>query len=73
MIKSRRLRWVDLIARLTEGRSAFKALTCTPRGKRQLGWPRHRWENNIRMDLKYVSIRRIGLSQLRIGIIGEPL
>jgi hypothetical protein len=33
---------------LEEGRSAFKILT----GKRPLGRPRHRWEENVRMDLK---------------------
>ena len=34
--------------------------------------PRHRWENNIRMDLKeIVSIRGIGLIRLRIGIMEE--
>ena len=33
-----------------EGRSAFKILT----GWRPLGRPRHRWENNIRMDLKEI-------------------
>ena len=32
------------------GRSAFKILTGTPAGKRPLGSPRRRWEDNIRMD-----------------------
>ena len=31
---------------------AFKILTGKPTGKRPLGRPRHRWEENIRMDLK---------------------
>ena len=39
-----------------EGRSAFKILTGTPTGKRPLGRPRHRWEVNIRMDLKEIVI-----------------
>ena len=35
---------------------------------------RHKWEDNIRMDLEeIVSVRVIGLIRLRIGIIGEPL
>ena len=34
------------------GRSAFKILTATPKEKRTLGSPRHRWEDNIKMDLK---------------------
>ena len=32
-----------------EGRSALKILTGIPTGKRPLGGPRHRWEDNIRM------------------------
>ena len=56
---------------MEEGRSAFKILTGKPAGKRPLGRPRHRWGDNIRMDLK--EIRGIGLIRLRIEIIGEPL
>jgi hypothetical protein len=37
---------------MEEGRSAFKTLTGKPTGKGPLGWPRRRWEDNIRMDLK---------------------
>ena len=44
------------IARMEEGRSAFKILTCKPTGKRPLGWPRRRWEENIRMDLEEIGI-----------------
>ena len=56
VIKSRRLRWPGQVARMEEGRSAFKILTCTPTGKRPLGRPRRRWEYNIRMDLKEIGI-----------------
>ena len=55
MIKSRRLRWSDHVARIEEG-TAFKILTGTPAGKRPLGNPRRRWEDNIRMDLKEIGI-----------------
>ena len=54
VIKFRRLRWVDHVARMEEGRSAFKILTGTPAGKISLGRPRRRWEDNIRMDLKEI-------------------
>ena len=37
---------------MEEGRSAFKILTGKPTGKRSLGRPRRRWEDNIRMDLE---------------------
>ena len=41
---------------MEEGRSAFKVLTGTPAGKRPLGRPRCRWEDNIREDLKEIGI-----------------
>ena len=58
---------------MEEGRSAFKILTGKPTGKRPLGRPKLRWEDNIRMDLEEMAMRGIGLIRLRIGIIGEPL
>ena len=56
MIKSRRLRWTDHVARIEEGRSAFKILTGKPTGKRPLGRPRRKWEDTIRMDLEEIGI-----------------
>ena len=47
VIKYRRLGWARHVARMEEGKSAFKILTRKPSGKR----PRSRWEDNIRMDL----------------------
>ena len=41
---------------MEEGRRAFKILTGYPIGKRLLGRPRRRWEDNIRMDLEEISI-----------------
>jgi hypothetical protein len=41
---------------MEEGRSAFKIVSGKPTEKRQLGRPRHRWEDNIRMDLKEIGI-----------------
>ena len=40
------------VARMEEGRSAYKILTGKPKGKRLLGRPRRRWDVSIRMDLK---------------------
>ena len=54
--KSRRLRWAGHVARMEEGRSAFKILTGKPTGMRPLARPRRRWEDNIRMDLEEISI-----------------
>ena len=52
MIKSRRLRWAGHIVRTDEGKSSFKILIGKPTGKRPLGRPRRKWEDNIRMNLK---------------------
>ena len=41
---------------MEEGRHAFKILTSTIIGKRPLGRPQCRWEDNIRMDLKEICI-----------------
>ena len=43
VIKSRRLRWAEHVAKMKEGRSDFKILTGKPTGKRPLGRPRSRW------------------------------
>ena len=56
VIKSRRMRWVGHVARMEKGRSAFKILRGTHTGKRPLGIPRHRWEDNIRIDLKEIRV-----------------
>ena len=46
----------SFISRMDEVRSAFRILTSTSTGKRLLGRPRRRWEDNIRMDLKEIGI-----------------
>ena len=56
MIKSRRLRWAGHVARMEECRSAFKILTGKLTGRRPLGRPRCRWEDNIRKDLKEIDV-----------------
>ena len=50
------MRWVCHVARIEEGRSAFKIVVGKPVGKTPLGRPRCRWEDNIKMDLKEISI-----------------
>ena len=52
VIKYRRLRWAQHVARMEESRSAFKILTNKPTGRRLLGRPRRSWEDKIIMDLK---------------------
>ena len=55
MIKSTRLKWADHVASMEES-SSFKILTGTPAGKRPLGRPMRRWEDDIRIDLKEIGI-----------------
>ena len=54
-LKSKRLRWARNIARMEESRNAYRVLVGKPGGKRPLGRPRRRWEDNIRMDLREVG------------------
>jgi hypothetical protein len=51
VIKSRRPRWTGHVARMGERRGAYRASVMKPDGRRPLGRPRHRWEDNIKMDL----------------------
>jgi hypothetical protein len=49
-------------------RGAYRILVGRPEGRRRLGRPRHRWEDNIKMDLQEVGWGAwTGLIWLRIG------
>jgi hypothetical protein len=50
VIKSRRMRWAGHVARMGEGKSVYRFLVGKPEDKRPLGRPRHRWEDNIKLD-----------------------
>jgi hypothetical protein len=56
VIKSRRMRWAGHVAHMGEGRGAYRDLVGRPEGKRPLGRPRHRWEDNIKRDLGEIGI-----------------
>jgi hypothetical protein len=55
MIKSVRARWVWHVARMEEKRNAYRILVGKPQGKRPLGRPRHRWVDNIKMNLREIG------------------
>jgi len=55
VIKSRRIRWAGHVARMGEGSGVYRVLVGRPGGRRPLGRPRRRWEDNIRMDLREVG------------------
>jgi hypothetical protein len=56
VIKSRRIRWAGYVARVGEGRGAYRVLVGRPEGTRLLGRPRRRWEDNIKMVLREMGI-----------------
>jgi hypothetical protein len=56
---------------MREGRGAYKVLVARPEGKRPLGRPRRRWEDNIKMDLREIGINGenwIRLAQDRVQL-----
>ena len=55
VVKSRRMRWAGHVARMVEDRGVHRVLVGKPEGKRPLGRPRRRWEDNIKMDLEEVG------------------
>jgi hypothetical protein len=61
VIKSRRMRWAGHVARMWEGRGVYRILVGRPKGKRPLGRPRCRWEDNIKMDLGEIGIKEANL------------
>ena len=54
VVNSRRMRWARHVMRMAEGRGVHRVLVGKPEGKRPLGRPRRRWEDNIKMDLQEV-------------------
>ena len=74
VVKLRRMRWAGHVACIGEGRGVHRVLVRKPEGKRPLGRPRYRWEDNIQMDLQEVEGDiGTGWSWLRIGTGGGHL
>ena len=67
MIKSRRMRWAGLVARMDGRRGVYRVLDGKREGKGPLGRPKRRWEDNIKMDVEGVGwgMEWIGLAQDR--------
>jgi hypothetical protein len=62
------MRWAGHVGRIGEERGVYSVLVGKPEGKRLLGRPRRRWEDDIRVDLLEVEcgeIDWIGLAQDR--------
>ena len=74
LVKSRRMRWAEHVARMGEDRGVHRVLVEKPEGRRPLGRPRRRWEDNIKMDLQELKgVVGTGWSWLRIGTVGGHL
>jgi hypothetical protein len=55
IIKSRRMRWTGHVARMREKRNSYRILVGKPEGKRPLGRPKRRWEDNIKINLREIG------------------
>ena len=49
------MRWAGHVAHMEDSRGAYRVLVGRPEGKRPLVRPRHRWEDNIKIDLQAVG------------------
>jgi hypothetical protein len=58
------MRWAGHVARIGEDRGVYRVLVGKPMGKRPLGRPRRRWEDNIKMDLQEVGGVRVDWMEL---------
>jgi hypothetical protein len=63
--KSRRMKWTGHAACMGEGRSVYRISVGRTEGKRPLGRPRRRWEDNIKMDLREIGIN--GANWIRLA------
>jgi hypothetical protein len=55
---------MEHVAWVGEGRGVYRVLVGRPEGKRPLGRPRGRWEDNVKMDLREIGIDGVNWIQL---------
>jgi len=68
------MRWAGHVACIRGKRGVYRVLVRKPEGKRPLGRPRHKWQENIKMDLrKWDGGAWTGSIWLRIWTCGRPL
>jgi hypothetical protein len=74
VIKSRRMRWAGHVARMREEVGVYRVLVGKPEGKRPVGRPRLRWENNLGWIFRKCDVWLCtGLGWLRIETDGGHL
>jgi hypothetical protein len=59
VIKGRRMRWAGHVTRMGKVRGAYNILVGRPEGRRPLGRPGCRWEDNIKMDLREIGFEDV--------------
>jgi hypothetical protein len=64
VVKSRRMRWAGHVARMGQERGVYRVLVGKSEGKRPLGRPRRRCEDNIKMDLQEIGVGLWGLGRV---------
>jgi hypothetical protein len=64
MIISGRMRWAGHVEHMGEMRKKYRILVGKPEGKRPLGRPRCRCENNIKMDLREIRLKVVDWNRL---------
>ena len=57
------MRWAGHVARMGERKGVYRVSVGKPEGKRSLGRPRRRWEDNIKMDLQEIGCGGYGLNR----------
>jgi hypothetical protein len=72
-MKSRRMRSAGHVARKGEKRNACRILVGKTDGKRPVGRPRRKWEDNIKMNLRQDGVAWTELIWLRVGTSGRLL
>lgn len=63
-IKSRKASWLRLVACMGGMRTACRVLVKNPEGQRTLQRSKHRWENNIKLEL--IETRSDGVDQCQL-------
>jgi hypothetical protein len=61
------MRWAGHVARMGERRGAYRVLMEKPEGRRPLGRPRRRWEDNSKTDFREVGCGVCGLNWAGLG------
>jgi hypothetical protein len=62
------MRWAGNVAHMEKNRNAYRIFVGKPEGRRPLGRPRRRWEDNIKMGFRVIGrggMDWIGLAQDR--------